>query len=276
MVTSCACGAINHVSILADHFKQVSVTKTSRRNRFRLKILRALRPWHRRLGLASALFILLLVLTGVAINHSDDFGLDQAPVTQSWLLDYYGIAPPSHVAQFGVAPTALYITDNLLWQNQHMILESNATLISASYVGNMLVAIDAQQLYLFNDLGQLQETQNASTGLPSGLLALAIVDGRVWLNTENGVFQADEQLIDWQAIAPLTVPVWLSESKFVDKEVVNLARSANLHWQRVMLDLHSGRLFGSLTVWLWDLFALALLMVSLSGFWIWLKQKPPR
>jgi hypothetical protein len=108
------------------------------------------------------------------------------------------------------------------------------------------------------------------------LLALAIVDGRVWLNTENGVFQADEQLIDWQAIAPLTAPVWLSESKFVDKEVVNLARSANLHWQRVMLDLHSGRLFGSLTVWLWDLFALALLMVSLSGFWIWLKQKPPR
>jgi len=43
-----------------------------------------------------------------------------------------------------------------------------------------------------------------------------------------------------------------------------------------MLDLHRGRLFGSLTVWLFDLFALALLLVPLSVFWILYKQKTPR
>ncbi|WP_336244789.1 PepSY-associated TM helix domain-containing protein [Shewanella sp. SG41-4] len=264
----------------ADHFKQVSVTKTSRRNRFRLKILRALRPWHRRLGLVSALFILLLVLTGVAINHSDDFGLDQTPVTQSWLLDYYGIPAPTHVAQFSTLDNhnlpALYITDNLLWQNKRVILEGSQTLISAGYAANMLVAIDAQQLYLFDAEGHLQETQSSSTGLPADLLALAVVGDRVWLKTGSGVYQADKQLIDWLRIEPFKPLSWLMSAPQVNAEFIQHARSAHLNWQRVILDLHSGRLFGALTVWLWDLFALALLLVSLSGFWIWYKQKPPR
>ena len=253
------------------------MTTPYRKNTLRIRFLRMLRPWHRRLGLASALFILLLTLTGVAINHSDDLGLDKTVVTQAWLLDYYGIAAPKHVAQFGHGPSTLYITDNLLWQNQQMILEAADTLISAAYTSNMLVAIDAQQLYLFDKHGQLQETQNTSTGLPPGLFALAIIDDRVWLNTESGVFKADDQLIEWQEVSALTTPVvWLNKSDTLDTDIINLARSANLSWQRVMLDLHSGRLFGHLTIWLWDLFALALLMVSLSGFWIWLKQKPPR
>jgi hypothetical protein len=256
------------------------VTKTSQRNRFRLKFLRVLRPWHRRLGLASALFILLLVFTGVAINHSDDFGLDQTPVTQLWLLDYYGIPAPKHVATFSVLDTpnlpALHVTDNLLWQGKRVIFEGTQTLISASYVTNMLVAIDAQQLYLFDTSGHLQETQNSSTGLPTDLLALVVVDNRVWLNTDAGVYQADEQLIDWQLTVPIKSLSWLIPNLQVDAEFIQHARSAHLNWQRVMLDLHSGRLFGSLTVWLWDLFALALLLVSLSGFWIWYKQKPPR
>ena len=252
------------------------MTKPSR-NSLRIQFLRVLRPWHRRLGLASALFILLLTLTGVAINHSDDLGLDKTGVTQAWLLDYYGIAAPKHVAQFGQASSALYITDNLLWQNQQMILEAADTLISATYASNMIVAIDAQQLYLFDKQGQLQETQSNSTGLPAALLGLAVVDNRVWLNTANGIYQADEQLIDWQlASLPNGFNAWVSANNEIDKAIINRARSANLSWQRVMLDLHSGRLFGHLTIWLWDLFALALLMVSLSGFWIWLKQKPPR
>ncbi|WP_282110897.1 PepSY-associated TM helix domain-containing protein [Shewanella algicola] len=252
------------------------MTKPSR-NSLRIQFLRVLRPWHRRLGLASALFILLLTLTGVAINHSDDLGLDKTGVTQAWLLDYYGIAAPKHVAQFGQTSSALYITDNLLWQNQQMILEAADTLISATYASNMIVAIDAQQLYLFDKQGLLQETQSNSTGLPADLLGLAFVDNRVWLNTANGIYQADEQLIDWQlASLPNGFNAWVSANNEIDKAIINRARSANLSWQRVMLDLHSGRLFGHLTIWLWDLFALALLMVSLSGFWIWLKQKTPR
>jgi uncharacterized iron-regulated membrane protein len=43
--------------------------------------------------------------------------------------------------------------------------------------------------------------------------------------------------------------------------------------ERVILDLHSGRFFGKLGPWLFDIAALLLILLSLSGAWIWLKRR---
>lgn len=247
------------------------------------KLARALRPWHRRLGIVSCLFILLLVVTGVAINHSQALQLNQSPVQQAWLLDYYGIATPQHIAQFGSEAQPLFITDNRLWLGREPILEAQSQLISAVFLPNLLIAIDNNQLYLFDSQGHLQETQNSSTGLPKGLEALAVESlpldaahtetiNRVWLKTTSGYYRADESLIDWIPEQPLAPLRWVISADPVDADMIQYARSANLNWERVMLDLHSGRLFGAYAVWLWDIFGLALLLVSLSGLWLWIKQ----
>lgn len=247
------------------------------------KLARALRPWHRRLGILSCLFILLLVVTGVAINHSQTLQLNKSPVQQTWLLDYYGIATPHHIAQFGSEARPLFITDNRLWLGREPILEAQSQLISAAFLPNLLIAIDNNQLYLFDSKGRLQETQNSSTGLPRGLEALAIESlpldaahteavNRVWLKTTSGYYRADENLIDWIPAQPLAPLRWVISADPVDADMIQYARSANLNWERVMLDLHSGRLFGAYAVWLWDIFGLALLLVSLSGLWLWIKQ----
>ena len=247
------------------------------------KLARALRPWHRRLGILSCLFILLLVVTGVAINHSQALQLNQSPVQQAWLLDYYGIATPHHIAQFGSKTQPLFITDNRLWLGREPILEAQSQLISAVFLPNLLIAIDNNQLYLFDSQGHLQETQNSSTGLPKGLEALAVESlpldaahtetvNRVWLKTTSGYYRADESLIDWIPEQPLTPLRWIISADPVDADMIQYARSANLNGERVMLDLHSGRLFGAYAVWLWDIFGLALLLVSLSGLWLWIKQ----
>ncbi|MDI5847254.1 PepSY domain-containing protein [Shewanella xiamenensis] len=251
---------------------------------------RALRPWHRRLGIISCLFILLLVVTGIAINHSQHLHLSKAFVQQTWLLDYYGIIAPKHIVQFGSDSKPLLITDNRLWLEHEQILEAQRQLISAAYFSNMLIAIDSEQLYLFDREGKILETQNQSTGLPSGLEALAIesihlLDGPntqaepvnyIWLKAATGYFRADENLIDWIPMQPLAPLSWVTPNDLVDVNLVRYARSTNLNWERVMLDVHSGRAFGIYSVWIWDFFALALLLVSFSGLWIWIKQTKPR
>ncbi|KZK70447.1 peptidase [Shewanella baltica] len=253
----------------------------------RYKLARALRPWHRRLGILSCLFILLLVVTGEAINHSQALQLNKSPVQQTWLLDYYGITPPHHIAQFGSQVQPLFVTDNRLWLGYEPILEAQSQLISAAFLSNLLIAIDNDQLYLFDSQGHLQETQNSSTGLPKGLEALAIESftldatrlatvNRVWLKTTSGYYQADENLIDWIPAQPLAPLHWVTPKDSVDADLIQYARSANLNWERVMLDLHSGRLFGAYAIWIWDIFGLALLLVSLSGLWLWVKQTKPR
>lgn len=257
------------------------------------KFARALRPWHRRLGIFSCLFILLLVVTGVAINHSQTLQLNKSPVEQIWLLDYYGIAPPQYIAQLGSETQPLFITDNRLWLGREPILEAQSQLISAVFLPNLLIAIDNDQLYLFDRQGRLQETQNSSTGLPKGIEALGIESlssdtssldtsssdtigaaavNHVWLKTSAGYFRADENLIDWIPEQPSAPLHWITPAGIVDADVVQFARSANLNWERVMLDLHSGRLFGAYAVWIWDMLALALFLVALSGLWLWLKH----
>ncbi|MCE9685728.1 PepSY-associated TM helix domain-containing protein [Shewanella sp. AS16] len=251
--------------------------RASRQKSLRIRILRQLRPWHRRLGIVSVLFVLLLTLTGVAINHSQDFNLAQKQVHQGWLLDYYGIQVPNHVAQFGTGAAPLLITDKRLWRGKTLLLEAQTRLISAARFGELILAIDANQLYLFDNQGRLLETQNASTGLPQELQALAVIgEQQVWLRTPKGYYQSDDQLIDWVQAMPLAPIAWATPLTAASPELIQNARGANLNWERVLLDLHSGRLLGATSVWIWDLFALALLLVSLSGFWIWYKQKPAK
>ena len=52
------------------------------------------RRLHRSFGAGAAIFVLFMVLSGIAINHSNDLGLDQRPVVQTLLLDWYGLDKP--------------------------------------------------------------------------------------------------------------------------------------------------------------------------------------
>ncbi|UJF20978.1 PepSY domain-containing protein [Shewanella sp. OMA3-2] len=150
-----------------------------RRQGVKYKILRALRPWHRRLGILSSFFILLLAVTGVAINHSQDFNLDIAQVKQAWLLDYYGINAPQKITVFCIASTTglnaespsqcktqVAATDSQLWLKDKLILESQLPILAVTRVGDSLVAIDTRHVYLFSAAGELYETQGPSTGSP--------------------------------------------------------------------------------------------------------------
>ena len=47
--------------------------------------------WHRYVGITSALFVIVLALTGLVLNFNDRLQLDQTHLNNSWLLDHYNI-----------------------------------------------------------------------------------------------------------------------------------------------------------------------------------------
>ncbi len=51
----------------------------------------ALLRWHRHIGLVAAALVVVLALSGVALNHSDVLELDQRAVTTPLLLEWYDI-----------------------------------------------------------------------------------------------------------------------------------------------------------------------------------------
>ena len=52
---------------------------------------RRMRSLHRSMGAIVALFVLMLAITGVLLNHTSDFKLDKQYLTWEWLLAHYGI-----------------------------------------------------------------------------------------------------------------------------------------------------------------------------------------
>jgi hypothetical protein len=202
-------------------------------------------------------------------------GLDKSGVKINWLLDFYGIGLPSKINYFTRLPSPLVGIDNQLWLEDRLILESSLPVLWALWYQKQIIAIDVKQLYIFDNLGQLLETQGSSSGLTPPLSNLSISsDNRVLLHTQQGPLLSDQQLLDWQS-ADETAPdnssgdVSIAQALDISPKLLTLSRSQHLSWERVILDLHSGRLFGAWAIWLWDLFALALLILALSGIWMW-------
>ena len=218
-------------------------------------------------------------MTGVLINHAHHMGLDKRGVKIDWLLDFYGISLPSKINHFTHLPSPLVGIDNQLWLEDRLILESSLPVLWALWYQKQIIAIDARQLYIFDHLGQLLETQGSSSGLTPPLSNLSIsIDNRVLLHTKEGPLRSDQQLLDWQSTDE-TAPdnpsryVSIAHALDINPKLLTLSRSEHLSWERVILDMHSGRLFGAWAIWLWDLFALALMLLTLSGIWMWQNKK---
>ncbi len=257
-----------------------------RKKSLRTQITKQLRPWHRSLGVISALFILLMALTGMLINHSNHLSIDSAHVEQKWLLDYYGITPPNQINIYQTSPLKLASSDNLIWIDNRLTVEADSSIKGMLSLGRMLIAVDSNNLYLLSKEGELLEKQDASTGLPRGIQAIGY-DEQVWLKASDGTYLADDDLIEWEQTQPFAPIAWtvpltadsdeINISVRDEREAIALqARSHHLTWERVLLDIHSGRFFGSLGPWFMDLVALALIIMAISGIYIWQQQKPKK
>lgn len=246
------------------------------------KLAKVFRPWHRRLGIASAILVVLVAATGILINHSNELKLDTAHVNQAWLLDHYGIKAPNQIMVFATEPL-LAASDNLLWLKDKPVLEAQGPLLGALAYGNHYVAIDDQHLYLLDQAGNLLEQQSRATGLPQDLSALALVpqgdSQQLWLNTASGSYLSDADLIDWQAAKPLAPLDWQTPlanetTSGVSQRLSLAARAMHLNWERVLLDLHSGRIIGLPGTLMMDLVALSLIFMAISGLYLWQQARP--
>lgn len=252
----------------------------SRTKRLGKKLAKLLRPWHRRLGIFCALFIMLMAITGVVINHSNHLSIDSAPVQQAWLLDYYGITPANKLAIYQTQPLSLASSDNLVWVRHRLAVEADSPIKGMLTLGKMILAVDSNNLYMVSQDGELMEKQDASMGLPRGIEAIGF-DGQVWLKTQGGYFMADDDLIEWTQAMPFASILWSqtldTQAAQAESDTISLlARSSHLTWERVILDIHSGRFFGSLGPWFMDLVALSLIIMAISGIYLWVQGRPKK
>lgn len=218
--------------------------------------------WHRRIGIVSALFVLLLAITGILLNHTHELGLDRKPLENAALRSLYGAVPdaaPQGLVH-GLAAGELYAAGGRLRVGDRDLGDCPQLVGVVERAGQVL-AVCSNRLWLLTPNGEVIDQADSVRGVPEGLSAVAEAQGQVLLKQGGQSFAVDlgdlslkptlaGAGVDWSgALAPAAAP-------------------ADLDWEQLLLDLHSGRLLGAWGVWLMDAMALLFIVLAVSGLFM--------
>lgn len=240
--------------------------------RRRPRLVGLLWRWHRRLGLLAALFIVAVSLTGIVLNHTTGLGLDRRLVNLDWLTAAYGDRS-SHVSAFRLEQNWLSRSaSGQVFLDSREVAACRGELVGALQQGELLLAACTGELLLITTRGELVESVVAGTGLPVPVQSIGLLDDAVALQVDGEWWLADLDRMEFNPRDPGgSAEVRQRVPDRLPDEIRNRLPVPDrwLTWERVLLDLHSGRLFGKLGVLWVDLVGVFLCTLALSGTAMW-------
>jgi hypothetical protein len=231
---------------------------------------------HRYGGIISAVLIIFICITGLLLNHTDDLELGKVPVDAEWLLSAYGIDTPAIISFGNVNISASQIANKLYYRTTP--LSGNfSSLTGMVESGDTVIIATTDELILLTRAGELIETLEAYTGIPAYIRRIGLhPELGPALNTASGDWHSNTELMNWEALTDTKTiawsgPVLLPEAS--QQELKVLYRGQGLSLERVILDLHSGRIFGPAGPLLADMVAVLFILLALTGIWMWFKTR---
>lgn len=233
--------------------------------------------WHKRVGLCCALLVIMVTLTGLVLNHTSELKLGRQGVEQNWLLGWYGIEPAS-LQSVSVNETWVSAdTNGHVYYGLNKVASCTGELKGAVYLPPFIAVACGSELVLLSAAGVYQERLGSLYGIPDGITRVGVCDANLCLEVSDSVSLFDLNSLQIGSVPESVVVQWspppVPAASVKSLEVLsNRATAQRLDWERVLLDLHSGRIAGYAGVLLVDLAALGLLFLALSGFWIWYRS----
>ena len=235
-----------------------------------------LHKWHRRIGLLATIFIVFLVLTGIALQHSDNFNLNTKYLSNSWLLKYYGIKPnPIITYQLGNqtishAGESIYLSGKLI--SHHV--ESIHGAIQHSH--NEYIVATSDSLLVINNKGDIVDEITTQDGLQEAPIGIAISKtNSTVMRGINTYWENVDDLTKWRALQG-PHPRWAAPAitlPALRQVIESHDMSQQINLERFLLDAHSGRFFGKYGIYVIDLAAILLLILSVTGIWLWVVRR---
>jgi len=232
--------------------------------------------WHRRIGLLCALLVLVLSVTGILLNHTSSLKLGSIKIHSAIIANLYGLPSPEPVS---IAIKEQWVSHDgfqQLYLQDKAIAQCAAPLLGAAQHHGLLHILCKDVLLLLSQEGELLEAITPVLGLPANLQTLTQHKDQLLLKTTTGVLNANLDTLQWlpsnetsvQWPTLQAVPPQLSQAVNTEAPAIDL--------EQLLLDLHSGRLFGSVGVLIMDMAAVLLIVLSITGFIAWYSSKQLR
>jgi len=245
--------------------------------------IRSLINIHQKIGLSAIIILIILSVTGIALNHTEFFSLKKQTVTQQWLYSWYGLKIPELKQQASLETGGQTKSETLwasqfdtdIWVNEKRVTQGELIGLGVTSFGYALV-LKQNTLLLSPELELIDMLNNPNAERVSIKTQKPLV-----LAINNELWQLNPELTDWiRSDQTTTDQMPAKQNQLLPSEIKekieNNYYQQGLNWERVMLDLHSGRLFGPIGVFIVDIFALLLIVLSISGYYIYRKRKPQR
>jgi hypothetical protein len=242
-----------------------------------VKLLRSLFIWHRYIGLAAALFVVVLALTGLVLNHTEQLALDERHVQNGPLLDWYGVHAPASITSYPAGAHILSTVGSQVYWNTQRVPQVDGPLLGALKYADLVVAAAEGKLLLFTPGGEFIERLGGSAGVPAGMQAIGVTPaGELAIRAAHGYYRTDSDFLEWRETDTLDNVTWamaIDTPDALHAALVEAYRGSGLSLERVLLDLHSGRILGKGGVYLMDAAAILFLLLAVSGVWLWGKRR---
>lgn len=251
-----------------------SETKTNGRGQFGSWLRRC----HRWLGAIVILFLLLLSFTGIALNHSRDWGLDDRYLTSPWLLDAYGVRAPQASSSFADGGHRVTLLGHRLYLDDREIADDIEALTGMLSLNELLLLTSHNAAFLFTTDGQMVERMDLTAMLPAPIDRIGRAGGHAIVASAGRTYRSNTEItefepwpesevgdIDWSD--PAAVPESLLDS------LQTQYRGQGLSIERLVSDVHSGRVVTKIGPLLMDMVAVLLILLCLSGTVIWMRPR---
>jgi len=227
------------------------------------------------MGALVAIFVLILASTGILLNHTSDLDLDKRFLTWNWLLTHYRVND--------VAADAVYLLDrhtisqfgSQVFVDTTPVTQSYEPILGGIIIDDLMVIATENALLLFTPDGEFIERMGDSVGIPSGIQNIGLFHGEPIVQTRDGMWRSDFMLDQWEQLSLDGVgwsePQAMPES--LQNALVSYFRAEGVSVERVILDVHNGRILGKYGLWFADLVGAFLVLISLTGLWLWARRR---
>lgn len=231
---------------------------------------RSLYRWHRRAGLAAALFLLFLAITGMPLQYSGELGLGSRHVTLEPVLDWYRLQAPADAR----TSAGVVAVGDALYLESGRFVDTVEGFRGAVVSRGLIVAAGAEAVVLID----ARSGERVDRFRREDIRGIGKLDGRPVLDTGDGPQLADAALANWAPAAVDSAAVGWSEPQPLTAERAQPYRKQYRHGmlsvERLLQDLHSGRVFGVPGVILVDIASVLLVFLAVSGLIMWWRALP--
>ena len=230
---------------------------------------------HRILGIGSMVFLIMISLSGLILNHADALGLSRhaaGPV----FLSIYGIEAPPVDAAFAAGDVIFATSSGSLFADGIELAANSTQLSGAIEFDDSLVVATSNEFFVMTIDANLIERFVAEVS--NSITRLGTDGQRIIVSLQDEMFAFDAVQMSLSPVGTdaaddviWSKPAVLSSDQAEEIGIAGLANTMN--WERILIDFHSGRILPTIGRYIADITALCLLYLCISGIVLWTRRR---